>query len=285
VRLPACWTGVVGFKPSFGRVPVAPPYYGRVAGPLTRTVADAARAMAGISGADDRDHMSLPPQPLAWDELAGEVTGLRIGLLLDAGAGLAVDPEIADAVASAAAVLDRAGADVEPVEPPITEEMLGGLDRFWRMRSYRDWIALPPERRDRVLPYLRAWMEPAAGFTGTEVFDGFSQMDAMSIAVRDAIGQSDVLLSPVAPIAAFDAEVPSPAGDPARALEHIAFTVPFNMSGHPAISVPWTTTSNGRPIGVQLVGRRFADVLVLRVAAACEALRPALPPWPPAPTR
>ena len=283
VRLPAGWTGVVGFKPSFGRVPVAPPYYGRVAGPLTRTVADAARAMAAISQADEGDHMSLPPEPLVWDELAGEVSGLRIGLVTNAGAGLPVDPEISDAVANAAAALDRSGARVEPVEPLITEDMLSGLDRFWRMRSYRDWIRLPPERRGRVLPYLRAWMEPAAGFTGTEVFDGFSQMDAMSVAVRDAIGELDALLSPVAPVAAFPAELPSPAGDPARALEHIAFTVPFNMSGHPAVSVPWTTTSNGGPIGVQLVGRRFADLAVLRLAAACEALRPPLPPWPAAP--
>jgi aspartyl-tRNA(Asn)/glutamyl-tRNA(Gln) amidotransferase subunit A len=241
--------------------------------------------MAVISLADDRDHMSLPPHPLAWHELAGEVTGLRIGLLQNAGAGLPVDPEITDAVASAAAALDRAGAHVEPVEALITEEMISGLDRFWRMRSYRDWIRLPPEQRDRALPYLRAWMAPAAGFTGTDVFDGFSQMDAMSIAVRDGMGELDILVSPVAPIAAFAAELPSPAGDPARALEHIAFTVPFNMSGHPAISVPWTTTSNGRPIGVQLVGRRFADLMVLRVAAACEALRPALPPWPAPPAR
>ena len=131
-----------------------------------------------------------------------------------------------------------------------------------------------------MLPYLRAWMEPAADFSGTDVFDGFSQMYAMSIAVRDGMGELDILVSPVAPIAAFAAELPSPAGDPARPFEHIAFTVPFNMSGHPAISVPWTTTSDGRPIGVQLVGRRFADLAVLRVAAACEALRPALPPWP-----
>jgi aspartyl-tRNA(Asn)/glutamyl-tRNA(Gln) amidotransferase subunit A len=241
--------------------------------------------MAVISRADDRDHMSLPPQPPVWDEFAREVSGPRIGLVRNAGAGLPVDPEITDAVASAAAALERAGAHVESVEPLITEEMISGLDRFWRMRSYRDWIRLPPERRGRVLAYLRAWMEPAAGFTGTEVFDGFSQMDAMSIAVRDGMGELDALVAPVAPVAAFAAELPSPAGDPARALEHIAFTVPFNMSGHPAISVPWTTTSNGRPIGVQLIGRRFADLMVLRVAAACEALRPALPPRPAAPTR
>jgi len=123
--------------------------------------------MAVIGQADDSDHMSLPPQPLPWDELAGEVTGPRIGLVQNAGAGSPLDPEITDAVASAAAALDRAGAHVEPAEPLITEEMLSGLDRFRRMRSYRDWIRLPPERRARVLAYLRAWLEPAANFTGT----------------------------------------------------------------------------------------------------------------------
>src|SRR3954449_4345870 len=115
VRLPAGGTGVVGFKPSFGRVPVAPPYYGRVAGPLTRTVADAARAMAVIRQGDDGDHMSLPPQPLEWDASAGEVTGLRIGLVRNAGAGLPVDSEIADAVATAAAAPARARAPGGPV--------------------------------------------------------------------------------------------------------------------------------------------------------------------------
>jgi aspartyl-tRNA(Asn)/glutamyl-tRNA(Gln) amidotransferase subunit A len=283
IRLPAGWTGVVGFKPSFGRVPLSPPYYGRVAGPLARSVADTARAMAVISNGDDRDHMSLPPEQLAWHSLDGPVAGLRVGLAQQAGAGMSVDPEAAGAAGAVAAALERAGAHVEAVGPLITERMLDGLDRFWRMRSYLDWMHLPVERRDRLLPYLRAWVEPAAAYSGTEVFEDFSQMDAMSIAVRDRMVGLDFLVSPVAPVAAFDAEAPSPRADAARALEHIGFTVPFSMSGHPAISVPWTTTSDGRPIGVQIVGRRFADLEVLRVGAACEALRPALPPWPTGP--
>ena len=82
---------------------------------------------------------------------------------------------------------------------------------------------------------------------------------------------------------ALTAELPSPAADPARALEHIAYTVTFSISGHPAISVPWTTAADGRPIGIQLVGRRFADVPVLALGAACERMRPELPPWPAAP--
>jgi aspartyl-tRNA(Asn)/glutamyl-tRNA(Gln) amidotransferase subunit A len=280
IRLPAGWSGVVGFKPSFGRVPMSPPYYGRVAGPLTRSVADAARAMAVISHGDDRDHMSLPPQQLAWHGLGGPVAGLRVGLAQQAGAGMSVAPDAAHAAAAVAAALARAGAHVEAVGPLITERMLDGLDRFWRMRSYLDWMRLPIERRDRILPYLRAWMEPAAAYSGTGVFEDFSQMDAMSIAVRDRMAGFDFLVSPVAPVAAFAAEAPSPRADAARALEHIGFTVPFSMSGHPAISVPWTTTSDGRPIGVQIVGRRFADLDVLRLGAACEALRPVLPPWP-----
>ena len=84
----------------------------------------------------------------------------------------------------------------------------------------------------------------------------------------------------MAPVPTFSADLPSPAGVPSRALEHIAYTVTFSISGHPAISVPWSTTADGRPIGIQLVGRRFADVAVLALGAICERLRPALPPWP-----
>ena len=135
VRLPGAWCGVVGFKGSFGRVPVDPPYYARVVGPLTRTVDDAARAMAVLARPDGRDHMSLPPEPsLDWGASA-PLTGLRVGLCLDAGAGLPVEPETRAAVEGAAHALGAAGASVEPIAPLITEEMLAGLDRFWRTRT------------------------------------------------------------------------------------------------------------------------------------------------------
>ena len=280
VRLPASFTGVVGHKPSFGRVPVNPPYYARVAGPLTRTVADAARAMAVLSRPDDIDFMSLPPQELDWENLEMRAAGARIAVTTDAGAGMATDPEVARAVESAATTLGQAGALIEPTGPLITDAMLSGLDRFWRMRSLRDLRALPPENQERMLPYLRQWMDAAADRTGMELFNDFSQLEAISIAARDAIDGFDYILCPVAPVATFSADLPSPAADPGRALEHIAFTVTFSISGHPAISVPWTTTSDGRPIGIQIVGRRFADIAVLALGAACERLRPELPPWP-----
>ncbi|MBX5473026.1 MAG: hypothetical protein IRZ23_11255, partial [Acetobacteraceae bacterium] len=90
----------------------------------------------------------------------------------------------------------------------------------------------------------------------------------------------DFILSPTAPLPAFAAELPSPTNDPDRPFEHIAFTVPFNMSGQPAISLNCGYTAEGLPIGLQIVGRRFDDLGVLQMARAYEQLRPAQRPWP-----
>jgi aspartyl-tRNA(Asn)/glutamyl-tRNA(Gln) amidotransferase subunit A len=281
VRLPAAWCGVVGFKGSFGRVPVDPPYYARVIGPLTRTVDDAARAMAVLAQPDGRDHLSLPPAPeLDWHARVA-VSGLRIGLCLDAGAGLEVEPETRAAVAGCATALGEAGAIVDDAGPLIDEEMLAGLDRFWRMRCHLDLRKAGPEAASRALPYIQEWAAPAADYDGAAVFHGFSQMEAMARAVGGVFGEDlDLLVCPVAPVAAMAAEAPSPTGDPATAMAHIAFTVPFSMSGHPAISVPWAVAPDGRPLGVQVVGRRFADAAVLGAARVLEELRGPLPAWP-----
>src|SRR5882672_1675065 len=109
VRQPAGWNAVVGLKPTFGRVPVDPPYLGRVIGPMTRTVADTALLMSIIAVPDTRDHLALPALPTEWPDRPGEVRGLRLGLLTDIGTGLPVDPEISAAVEAAARLLESAG--------------------------------------------------------------------------------------------------------------------------------------------------------------------------------
>ena len=268
IRLPAGWCGVVGIKPTHGRVAVGNPYPGRAIGPLTRTASDAALALTVMSGPDRRDSTSLPPITEPDDV---PLSGLRIALLLEAGPGLPVDPEVAAAVTNAASLLEEAGATVEPIAPFITREMLDGLDHFWRARSGAEIDALPPERQAKVLPDIRRWVSTATDITSFEVINGFAQIGVMAVAVDAAFASYDFILSPVAPITAFAAELAYPTDDPDKPFEHIAFTVPYNMSAHPAASVNCGFSTSGLPIGVQIAGPRFHDLPVLRVAAFIES--------------
>lgn len=283
LRLPASWCGIFSLKPSLGRIPIDPPYTGRAAGPMTRTVQDAALVMQVLSLPDARDSMSLPYQPIAWgeyDQGVQRLRGLRLGLLLDAGCGLPVEAEVRAAVEHAARLFEQAGAQVSLMQPFMTQAMLDGMDHFWRMRSYTDLQALPEAQRAKVLPYIRAWAESAAGMTGTQVFQASQQFHTTRVATVKACSGFDYVLSPVAPMPAFAAELPSPTNDPLRPLEHIGFTVPFNMSEQPAASVNCGYTANGLPIGLQIAGARFDDLGVLQVAHAFEQIRGPQRPWP-----
>lgn len=278
IRLPAGWCGLVGLKPGHGRVPIKPGYAGRVAGPLARSVEDAGLMLAALARPDARDPTQLPPGAVLPRPL--ELRGLRIGLLLDAGWGEAVRPEVEAAIVAAARAFEQAGAVVEPLAAFTTREMADGIDRFWRMRSWLDISALPPARRETVLPYIRDWVAPAAGYDGGTVFRGYSQMQALREAANAACEPFDFVLSPVSPMPAYPAHLASPLHDPARPFEHIAFTLPANMSEQPALALNAGYTDAGLPIGLQIVGRRFDDAGVLALGAAWEQLRPAQRPWP-----
>ena len=286
LRLPASWCGIFSLKPSLGRIPIDPPYTGRAAGPMTRTVADAALMMQVLSQPDARDSMSLPYQDIAWSqfnqlaERPRSLQGLKIGLLLDAGCGLPVEPEVKAAVERAAQLMEAAGATIVPMAPFMTQAMLDGMDHFWRMRSHIDLQALPAARRDKVLPYIRTWADSAAGMSGTEVFNASHQFHLTRVNTVKACSAFDYVISPVAPNVAFQAELPSPTNDPLRPLEHIGFTVPFNMSEQPAASVNCGYTRAGLPIGLQIAGARFDDLGVLQVAHAFELIREPQRAWP-----
>ncbi|MEK8030473.1 amidase [Ideonella sp. DXS29W] len=284
IRLPAHWCGVVGLKPSLGRIPIHPPYAGRVAGPMTRSVTDAALAMSILSQPDARDAMSLPAQPIDWLALPSDARGLRLGLWLDAGWGDPLQPAVRAAITAAARRFESAGATIVPIGPFTTRAMIDGLDRFWRMRSWLDYKQLSPERQAKVLPYIRDWIASGQHLSGEEVFTGYSQMAAMRDAAVNVMQGLDALLSPVSPDVAFAAEQASPCNDPQRPFEHIAYTVAFNFSEQPAISVPAAMDAHGLPIGLQIVGHRHDDLGVLRIARLWEQLRDPLPTFPTAPT-
>ena len=288
LRLPAGWCGIFSLKPSLGRIPIDPPYTGRAAGPMTRRVEDAAWFMQVLAKPDARDSMSLPFQQIAWsafDRGAEKLKGLRIGLLLEAGCGLAVEPEVRKAVENAARLFEQAGAQVIVMKPFMTQAMLEGMDWFWRMRSYVDMKALPRGRKARVLPYIQQWGDSAANMSGEAVFKAASQFHVTRVQTVAACNPFDFVISPTAPGPAYPAEHASPTNDPMRALEHIGFTVPYNMSEQPAASINCGFTASGLPIGLQIAGRRFDDLGVLQVARAFEIIRGEQPAWPQPPSR
>jgi Asp-tRNA(Asn)/Glu-tRNA(Gln) amidotransferase A subunit family amidase len=283
LRLPAGWCGIFSLKPSLGRVPIDPPYIGRAAGPMTRSVADAALMLQVLSLPDARDSMSLPYQALAWnkfDQGVEVLRGLRIGLLLEAGCGLAVEPEVRAAIERAAQLFERAGAIVKPMPPFMTQALLDGMDHAWRMRSHLDLEALPVDKKAKVLPFIQQWAGSAAGMSAAQTFTAFSQFHATRVAAVRASQPFDFVISPTSPVSAFAAELPSPTNDPLQPLEHIGFTVPYNMSEQPAASINCGYTSLGLPIGLQIAGRRFDDLGVLQVARAFELLREPQKAWP-----
>jgi aspartyl-tRNA(Asn)/glutamyl-tRNA(Gln) amidotransferase subunit A len=283
VRLPATHCGLFALKPSLGRVPIHPPYMGRVAGPMTRSVEDAALLLDVIARPDARDFMSLPPlaQSCRNGLDALDPKQVRIGFLSEMGVGLPVHPEVHAAAHAAAAALERAGCCVEPVRSFLSEEMLDGVCRFFEARSYNDLMQLSEARRGRVLPFIAEWCTwRAAAFSGREVMQAYAEVMTMREAAVAATARHDFLLSPTSPILAYEAGLPAPGNDPRNALPHIAFTVPYNMSEQPAASINWSCSAEGLPIGVQIIGRRFDDAGVLKLCTLIEKLRPPQRDWP-----
>lgn len=282
VRLPATHCGIFALKPSLGRIPTAPPYIGRVAGPMTRTVADAAAMMPFLSRPDARDFMSLPPQALDYALLdAFDPKGLRIGFLPSMGVGLAPHPEVAAAARAAAAALGGAGAIVEEMPSFLTPDLMDGMSRFFEARSFHDLSSLPPGQRAKVLPFIVEWCSWRAGaFSGNDVMAAYGAYVSLREVTTRATQPYDYVLSPTSPILPYEAEAACPGNDPRNAFPHIAFTLPYNMSEQPAASVNWTFSAGGLPIGVQVAGRRFDDLGVLRLSRLLEKLRPAQRGWP-----
>jgi aspartyl-tRNA(Asn)/glutamyl-tRNA(Gln) amidotransferase subunit A len=256
---------------------------GRVAGPMTRTVEDAALFMTALARPDARDFMSLPHQEREFAAAIEELDpkALRIGFIRDMGVGLPVNPEVRSTAEAAARALAAAGCTVEPIRSFLTQEMLDGICGFFEARSYNDLMHIPEAARSRVLPFIIEWCSwRAASFSGRDVMQAYALVMSMREAAVAASEPYDFIVSPTSPILPYEAELPAPGNDPHNALPHIAFTVPYNMSEQPAASINWTYSADGLPIGIQLIGRRFDDIGVLRISRLIEHIRPKQKDWP-----
>jgi aspartyl-tRNA(Asn)/glutamyl-tRNA(Gln) amidotransferase subunit A len=282
VRLPATHCGIFALKPSLGRVPVYPPYIGRVTGPMTRDVKAAGAMMSLLSRPDARDFMSLPYEAKDYADLDGlKLKGLRIGYLPDMKVGFAPHLEVRLAAAAAAKALEGAGAGVEEMPSFLTEGLMDGMSRFFEARSYNDFAAMPPATQAKVLPFIAEWSTyRAKSFTGRDVMAAYGAYVAMREAAIKATLPYDFVISPTSPILPYEAELAAPGNDPHNAFPHICFTVAWNMSEQPAASLNWTFSKDALPIGIQVIGRRFDDLGVLRLSRALEQMRPKQLPWP-----
>jgi aspartyl-tRNA(Asn)/glutamyl-tRNA(Gln) amidotransferase subunit A len=282
VRLPATHCGIFALKPSLGRVPVYPPYIGRVTGPMTRDVASSAALMNLLARPDARDFMSLPYQQADYADIDGlKPKGLRIAFLPEMKVGFAPHPEVRAAAAAAAKALESAGAVVEEIPSFLTEALMDGMSRFFEARSYNDYCQLPPAKQAKVLPFIVEWSGwRAKDFTGRDVMAAYGSYVALREAAIKATHAYDFVLSPTSPILPYEAELAAPGNDPRNAFPHICFTVAWNMSEQPAASLNWTFSKDKLPIGIQVIGRRFDDLGVLRLSRALERMRPQQLPWP-----
>lgn len=195
---------------------------------------------------------------------------------------MAVDPTVAEAVEGAARLFANAGAVVEEITPFITPTMLEDLNLFWRVRSWNDFVQLSPQRQGDVLPFIVDWCSGGAKVSGARTIACYQSTMKLRAATVAATSAYDLVLSPVAPTVAFPAEWPMPFGNEDGGMAHIGFCAPYSMSGQPACSINCGFTDDHKTIGLQIAGRRFDDLGVLRACAWYEQARPAsaTPVWP-----
>lgn len=277
VRIPAAFTGTVALKATYGRVPIFPASpYGTLshAGPMTRSVRDAALMLDVVTGPDSRDWSALqPPVGSFLDGLDDGVAGLRIAYSPTLGFDVTNDSEVEAAVRAAVDVLADAGAQVDQVDPGIADPV-AAFHVLWFSGAAKVLEPYDAQQLEQVDPGLRAAVEAhGRGRSAADYLD--------AVAVRMDLGRAmgafhetyDVLLTPTMPIPAFEVGRPAPQGWPSELwTSWTPYTYPFNMTQQPALSVPCGLTAAGRPIGLQVVGARHADAMVLRVGQAYQQL-------------
>ncbi|UNO41863.1 amidase [Streptomyces sp. MST-110588] len=273
VRVPASFCGVFGFKPTYGRVPLYPPSpFGTLShvGPLTRDAADAALLMDVITGADWRDWSQLGPVTGSFREgLRGPVAGLRVAYSPRLGReDDPVHPRVAEAVGGAVRRLAELGARVEEADPGIADPV-EAFHTLWFGGAARLVQHLDAGQRELLDPGLREISGEGARYSALDHLAAVDVRAALGHAMGRFHRTYDLLVTPTVPVTAFAAGTEVPEGAPYRRWTGwTPFTYPFNMTQQPAATLPCGVDSAGLPIGVQLIGARHADALVLRAAHA-----------------
>ncbi len=285
IRIPASFCGLVGFKPTFGRVPMYPAAGGNelVAHvcPLARTVRDVALMMNAIARHDRRDAFALPDDGVNYlagcnEPLGGTRGGTPVRIAWSADLGYAlVEPETREIAETAARAFSEIGLTVEEASPDLGDPSVI-LKTLYGGAQAGAHAARSAEQKAQMDPELVAYAEASAGLSVVECLGAVAARQALVDTRRRFFERYDLLLTPTLCLPAFPLGIVGPSEVAGRKMTHLGWTLcyPFNYSGQPAVSVPAGWTASGLPVGLQIVGRRLEDALVLRAAAAFEALRP-----------
>jgi aspartyl-tRNA(Asn)/glutamyl-tRNA(Gln) amidotransferase subunit A len=280
IRIPAGFTSIFGLKPSYGRVPVWPQsFFGTLShiGPMTRTVTDAALLLSVMSAPDSRDWSALPGGQ--QDFLVGledGIAGLRVALNMKSH-GLPVDVEVAALVVNAAKVLAELGAQVEEIDPEISDAEQIFRAHWWA--GARQLVnGVQEEKRPLLDPGLRGLAEAAVAITIDDYFKAMQARGTFGARLKKFSTKYPILLTPTVPVTAVKAGLMAPETSLVEAEDSWSiwtpFSYPFNLSQQPAATVPCGLTGAGLPVGLQIVGPMYDDKLVLRVARAFEKAKP-----------
>ncbi|MFJ8917346.1 amidase [Amycolatopsis sp. NPDC102389] len=279
IRIPASFCGIVGLKPTHGRIPLFPASpFGPLshAGPMARSVDDTALLLDVLAMPDYRDPAALAPPVSTYREaVRRDVRGLIAAYSPTLGF-VDVDPEVAEIVKSAVQSLGDAGLHIEETDPGFADPK-PAFDILWSTGAAKWLDTFPAGSETKVDPGLRKVWEFGKTFSASDYLGANAERAALGILMGEFHTRYDVLITPTLPIPAFEAghEVP-PGSGLSGWPDWTPFTYPFNMTQQPAISVPAGRTSRGLPVGLQIVGPRHSDDLVLAVAKLLEEVRP----WP-----
>lgn len=279
IRIPASFSGIYGLKPTFGRVPSLPGFGGwhslSHTGPMTRTVADAALMMDVLALPDERDRHSVPAaaQPFSH-ALRSHPRTLRVGWTRDLGYA-AVDPQVVTVCEQAVSAFRDIGWEVEEASPGFPDPM----DIFTTTVRAENYVVvgdLLSRHADLLDPGMRAFAQVSAGMTALDYLRANQERAQLSAQLAAFFDTYDLLVTPTVPVPPFtlNSRIREIAGRKIHIIGWLVFTYPFNLTGNPAASVPCGWTADGLPIGLQIIGRRFADALVLQASAAFEQARP-----------
>ena len=271
VRIPAAFCGGFALKPTYGRIPLYPASpFGTLAhaGPMTRTVEDAALMMEVLSLPDSRDWSALPPPHEShMSELGSGLTGMRIAFSPTLGY-VKVDSQVESRVRAAVDVLAELGAVVEEVDPGF-DDPVEAFHVLWFTGAAKSVEQFPKESWSELDPGLREVCEQGRRMTAMDYLDAVAVRVQLGVLMGRFHQVYDILVTPTLPIPAFSAGVEVPAGSYSpRWTGWTPFTYPFNLSQQPAATVPCGFTDDGLPVGLHVVGPRHADLRILRVCKA-----------------